>query len=268
MRDFALRLMRACLAALALASLVAGCGSYVELMASMPEQEANEVLAALLDAGIKAEKIPGKEGMVSLRVDKSEVARAVDTLRSKGLPRERFARMGEVFKKEGLISSPLEERARYLWALSQELAGTISQIDGVITARVHIVLPERSSAGDPSIPSSASVFIKHQPQFSIEPVLPQIRRLITTAIPGLTGEKVSVVLVPSLLAAPGPAVGAEVVNVMGVRLERDSMATFWALVAFVGALLAAIAAGAYAGWRYYSARRNTQSAAPGVAPGR
>src|SRR5437868_15344232 len=107
MREFAMRMARGGLAALAVSALLAGCGSYVELMASMPEQEANEVLAALLDAGIKAEKIPGKEGMVSLRVDKSEVARAVDTLRAKGLPRERFARMGEVFKKEGLISSPL-----------------------------------------------------------------------------------------------------------------------------------------------------------------
>jgi type III secretion protein J len=263
-----MRIARFLLAPLAVASLLTACGGYVELMAAIPEQEANEVLAALLDANIKAEKAPGKEGMVSLRVDKSQVARAVDTLRARGLPRERFARMGEVFRKEGLISSPLEERARYLWALSQELAGTISQIDGVITARVHIVLPERGSAGDPSIPSSASVFIKHQTLFNLEPVLPQVRRLITTAIPGLAGDKVSVVLVPSMLTAPGPSAGAEVVSVMGVRLERDSTGVLWALVAFLGALLAAIAAGGYAGWRYYSARRSAGAPAPGAAPGR
>jgi hypothetical protein len=59
-----------------------------------------------------------------------------------------------------------------------------------------------------------------------------------------------------------------VVSVMGIRLERDSMGTFWALVAFVGALLAAIAAGGYAGWRYYSARRVAGASAPGAAPGR
>lgn len=262
-----MRRMREALAALIAASLLAACAGDVELMAAMPEAEANEVLAALLDAGIRVEKIPGKEGNVSLRVEKGQVARAVDTLRARGLPRERFARMGEVFKKEGLISSPLEERARYLWALSQELAATISQIDGVITARVHIVLPERGSAGDPSIPSSASVFVKHQPGFSLEPVLPQVRRLITTAIPGLASEKVSVVLVPSLLSAPAASAGAEVTTVMGVRVERASVGAFWALVAFLGALLALLAAGGYAGWRYHNARR---AAAPvaGAAPGR
>lgn len=252
--QWAARAVRGWIAA-GLLALVAGCGGYVELMATMPEAEANEVLAALLDVGIRAEKVPGKEGNVSLRVDRAQVARAVETLRARGLPRERFARMGDVFKKEGLISSPLEERARYLWALSQELAATISHIDGVITARVHIVLPERGTAGDPSIPSTASVFIKHQSGASMEPVLPQIRRLVTTAIPGLASEKVSVVLVPSTLSVPAPGSAAEVVSVLGVRVERASVGTFWAAAAFLGALVALLAAGGYVGWQYLNARR-------------
>lgn len=268
MREFTWRGIRRALAALAVSVFAAACGGSVELMATMPEAEANEVLAALLDAGIRAEKVPGKEGNVSLRVEASQVARAVDTLRARGLPRERFVRMGEVFRKEGLISSPLEERARYLWALSQELAATISQIDGVITSRVHVVLPERGTAGDPSIPSSASIFIKHQPSTSIEPVLPQIRRLVTTAIPGLASEKVSVVLVPSTLVAPPPGAGAEVVNVLGVRLERATLGAFWAVVFFFGALFLALAAGGYLGWRYWQERRGETAGAAGAAPGR
>ena len=92
-------ILRGLIATLALLFLSA-CGGYVELMATMPESEANEVLAALLDAGIRAEKSPGKEGNVSLKVDRSQVARAVDTLRARGLPRERFVRMGEVFKTQ------------------------------------------------------------------------------------------------------------------------------------------------------------------------
>jgi type III secretion protein J len=192
------RLVR-CIAVVMLSILITACGSRVELLTEISESEANEALAALLEAGIKAGKLPGKEGMVSLDVEQSQVARAVGIMRAEGLPRERYAKMGEVFRKEGLISSPLEERARYLWALSQELSATISQIDGVIKARVHVVLPEHSTGGDPALPSSAAVFIKHKAGTNLEDAVPQIKRLVSNSIPGLTADKVSVILLPSTI---------------------------------------------------------------------
>lgn len=179
--------------------LVASCGGRVELFAGVTEIEANEALAALINGGIHAEKSPGKEGMVSLNVGQSEVAKAIAILNAEGLPQERYAKMGDVFRKEGLISSPLEERARYLWALSQELSATISQIDGVVKARVHVVLPERSSGGDPAMPSSAAVFIKHKPDYNLDDVIPQVKRLVSNSIPGLTADKVTVITVPSII---------------------------------------------------------------------
>jgi type III secretion protein J len=143
----------ALLLTLGLALLLSACARKVELMAAIAESEANEILGALQNAGIAAEKVPGKEGMVGMHIAADQVGRAVDLLREQGLPRERFAGMGQVFKKEGLISSPLEERARYLYALSQELGATLNQIDGVIVARVHVVLPERSSIGESQQPA-------------------------------------------------------------------------------------------------------------------
>lgn len=190
---------------LVLAASLLACSRKVEFMAAMPEPEANEVLAALQIAGISAEKMAGKEGMVGVSIDAEQVGRAVTLLREKGLPRERFAGMGQVFKKEGLISSPLEERARYLYALSQELGATLTQIDGVIVARVHVVLPERGVSGELGIPSSAAVFIKYQDGYNLDTVLPQVRRLVTNSIPGLTPEKVSIVLVGAQSGRPADA---------------------------------------------------------------
>lgn len=194
--------------ALAAVVLLSACGGRVELIAAVAEAEANEALGALLAAGIGAEKVPGKEGMVGIKVDARSVAQSVEVLKARGLPRERYAGMGDVFKKEGLISSPLEERARYVFALSQELSATLTRIDGVITARVHVVLPERSPAGDETTASSAAVFIKHRAEANLDTVQPQIRRLVTHAIPGLAADRVTLVMVagaPDAAAAALPA---------------------------------------------------------------
>ena len=234
---------------------MAGCGSRVELMAAMPEAEANEVMAALQKAGIDSHKVSGKDGMVGLTLESSQVGRAVDLLRAKGLPRERFAGMGQVFRKEGLISSPLEERARYLYALSQELGATLTQIDGVVVARVHVVLPERGSPGDPNMPSSAAVFIKHQAGFNLDTVLPQVRRLVVNSIPGLTPEKVSIVLV-SALTADGKDTGSPTqpgsASEPGVPLPVAAV-----LVAFLLVCLGLIV---YLGWRFWWPARLAQKA--------
>ncbi len=175
-----------------------GCGGRVELLRDISEGEANEAIAALVNAGISASKVPGKDGLVGLDVEQSQVARAIAILGAEGLPRERFARMGDVFRKEGLISSPLEERARYIWALSQELSATLSQIDGVIKARVHVVLPEKTGGGEPMMPSSAAVFIKHKQGSNLDDSIPQIKRLVSNSIPGLSADKVTIVTLPAV----------------------------------------------------------------------
>jgi type III secretion protein J len=225
--------------ALSVALALTGCSAQVELMSAMPEAQANEILAALQQGGLEAHKVPGKEGMVGVVLDSAQVGRAVDLLRERGLPRERFSGLGQVFKKEGLISSPLEERARYLYALSQELGETIAQIDGVIVARVHVVLPERTPMGEASNAASAAVFIKHQAGFDLESVQPQIRRLVTNSIPGLVPEKVSIVLVSGQVTRPKVATSLFSGGLVG---EGASPWLMW-VAALTGVL--ALAAGGY-----------------------
>lgn len=234
------------------ALMLSACGGSVELMGALPENEANEMLAVLLNANIEARKVPAREGQVALHVESGKVALALDTLRVRGLPRERFAGMGDIFRKEGLISSPLEERVRYLYALAQELSNTISKIDGVIVARVHVVLPERGSTGDPSVPSSAAVFVKHQEGYNLDTVQPQIRRLVVNSIPNLTTDRVSIVLVSAQLAqdvvtsnGSPPAMRAQ-----GQKnvLSNDTNGQLYLVL---GLIIAALLAGAaWASWKY------------------
>jgi type III secretion protein J len=235
--------------ALTLSFALAGCGGSVELLSNISEREANEVVGVLSEADINVQKSPGKEGAVNLTVEQSHVARAIAVLTAEGMPRERRATMGDVFRKEGLISSPLEERARYLWALSQELSETISQIDGVLRARVHVVLPERSTGGDAPLPSSAGVFVKHRRNVNLDDSVPNIKRLVASSVPGLTAEKVSVVLVAS--SAPShPAAAAKAAR---------SASFPWLMIAYALTALSVLCVAGFAAWRMVSKQRDERA---------
>lgn len=214
---------------LAVTLLLAACGGQVELVSSLPENEANDVLGALLNAGIDARKTAEKSG-IRISVAQSSLANAIEVLREQGLPREHHPTMGDIFKKENLISSPLEERARYLYALSQELEITLSQIDGVIAARVHVVLPERIGPGDPMLPSSASIFLKTGYGRNVDSAVPKVRWLVANSIPGLTQEKVAVTLFPAAAVRPDSA-PIHLEDVLFFRVEAHSALSLRILLA-------------------------------------
>jgi len=178
-----------------LSLFVAGCDR-ADLYTNLTEREANQMLAVLLEAGIVAQKKSGADG-VSLMVSESQFGRAMSLLEARGLPSDRYTSLGEVFQKEGIVSSPVEERARYIYALSQELGQTIAQIDGVLNARIHVVLPETDMLGRGANPSSASVSIKHRIDAPIEALTPNIKMLVANSIEGLVYDNVTVVNFPA-----------------------------------------------------------------------
>lgn len=207
--------------ALCLLMLLSACTGSVNLQTGLSDADANEIVSVLNRNGIEAQKHPTKEG-VTLSVKEDDIARATDTMHAAGLPRRSLSDLGQMFKKEGMISTPLEERVRYIHGLSQELESTLQQFDNVISARVHVVLPERIAPGEPIQPSSAAVFVKYHPPFDEDTVVPRIRSLVAASIPGLSGEdaqdKVSVVLTPSEVTAPA----VEWINVGPFSVQSSS----------------------------------------------
>ncbi len=164
---------------------LAACGR-TTLYANLDEEQANQVQGALLSAGIDAGKqaADNKKGW-KIEVGKDDFPAAVQLLRLKGLPSAPFESMGMVFKKEGFVSSPLEERARYLYAIAQELEHTLEQIDGVIKARVHIALPEPDPIGDKQKSASASVVIIENTGGTLRDRETDIKAIVTDAVEGL-----------------------------------------------------------------------------------
>ena len=174
--------------------LFSGCEKETTLHSGLEERQANLVMAALLDEGIGCHKTPGEEGTWNVMVQESKFAAAVNLLERKGLPRRAHQGIGEVFKKTGMISSPSEERIRFMDALAQDLSRTISGIDGVIDARVHVVLPENDPFARNALPSSAAVAIRSRWDVDITDLVPSIKGLVKNAIEGLDYSKISVTL--------------------------------------------------------------------------
>jgi type III secretion protein J len=193
------------LVALTAALVLAGCKA--DLYTKLQEREANEMLALLLNHGIDAGRVAAKDGTSTIQVEEKQLAVAIDLLKAEGFPRQNFKNLGEVFKGSGLIASPTEERARYVYALSEELSRTISDIDGVLSARIHVVLPKNDLLRQDTTPSSASVFIRHDSDAQLNALLPQIKMLVANSIEGLSYDKVAVVFVP--VERPAAATAAE-----------------------------------------------------------
>jgi type III secretion protein J len=175
---------------------LAGCGK-VELYSGLPEAEANRMTAILDQNGIAVSKTAGAENTFIVMVDRQDFARAVDLMHNNGFPRGQFTNIGEVFQKSGMVSSPTEDRIRFMYALSQSLSETISQIDGVVTARVHIVLPEEKPLTETYFPASAAVFVKVQPESRVSDLRSEIKQLVANSIEGMKYDNVSLVLVPA-----------------------------------------------------------------------
>ena len=196
--------LRRLAAVLATCGLLAAC-SGTDLYSQLSEKQANELIAALQSAGMSAEKRSKDSTTWTVRVAQADFSRAVETLRAEGLPRDTFESLGRVFRKEGFVSSPLEERARLIYGLTQELSNTLSSIDGVVVARVHLAVPERDPLADRPRPASASVMVKHRPGVDMSRNIGQIKALVVNSVEGLTYENVTVTLFAAQESAGGAA---------------------------------------------------------------
>jgi type III secretion protein J len=202
--------------------LIAGCK--MDLYTKVKEPDANEMLAVLLAAGVDAEKMTPDAGKTwTVKVEKEDIVRALDALRANALPREQRPTMGELFKKEGLISTPTEERVRFIFGIEQGLSDTVSKVDGVIVSRVHIVLPNNDPLAQHMKPSSASVFVKHRREANVRELVPAIKNLVVHAVEGLTYDQVTVTMVSAGSATDNALQPAE-----QVALPEKHSVNWWA----------------------------------------
>lgn len=227
-----MRLLGTCLLLLV---LLTGCKEV--LYDNLSQREANKLVTTLRQSDIEAERVDEGDGMFSVLVERNRFAEAVTLLEQRGLPRERFDTMADVFTSDSLLSTPLEERARLAYALSQELMRSLTAVDGILDAHVHLTLSRELPLSNEATPATASVLLNHAPGFDIEALIPDVKFLVAQGVPNLSYRDVSVVTAPERLWEVPAVQAATYSSFLGIRFVDEDANKFALLMACLAAFL-------------------------------
>ena len=155
------------------------------LYGRLGDKELSEVVAVLQEQSVRYEM-----GSGSVNVPSEQVHKLRMLLAQKGVPAGEGVGF-EVFDRANFGISDFVQRTNYVRALQGELSRTISQLQGVRSARVLIVVPEnRLLFSDAKAKPTASVFVEGQIGAG---AVNSIRFLVANAVEGLHTDDVAVV---------------------------------------------------------------------------
>ncbi|HWK49659.1 MAG TPA: flagellar basal-body MS-ring/collar protein FliF [Steroidobacter sp.] len=163
--------------------------TYSLLYGNLGQQDAAQIAQALDTNGIPY-KLEGS-GTITVPADRVHDARL--KLAAQGLP-ENEGGFSVMSKDPGFGVSQFMEGARYQHALETELARTITNLQAVEGARVHLALPRQSAFVRDRRKPSASVFLQMKPGRRLESEqVTAIVNLVASSIPELEAQQVTVV---------------------------------------------------------------------------
>jgi flagellar M-ring protein FliF len=183
--------------------------------------DANDVAQALQSANVPYKIDAGSGGIL---VPQHRISDARLRLAAQGLPAGDGAGLELIRKDPGFGVSQFMEAARYHHALEIELGRTITSLQAVEAARVHLAVPPQSAFVRSRRAPSASVFLRLKMGRRLEPEqVSGIVHLVASSIPELEADQVTVVDQNGhLLSAPrnGAAAGSDAQLEAARRLEE------------------------------------------------
>lgn len=199
---------------------------FVSLRVSTPESKLLYADLSTEDAGAVAAKLQSEQIDFTVSPDgsrimvpESDVGRARLLLAEAGLPNGGSLGYELFDKQSGFGTTNFVQNINQVRALEGELARTISALESVRSARVHLVLPQRELFSRDTRPSSASVYLGIRPgaRLEREQVL-AIQSLVASAVPDLKPGSVTIIdSAGNLLAS---ATDENSVDMMGVKAEE------------------------------------------------
>ena len=164
---------------------------YAPLYATLSAEDASNIVRSLETARTpyKLDRATG-----NVEVPAGEVHEIRLRLASEGLPSGEGKGFAMLYKEQELGLSSFMEKARYDRALEEELSRTITTMESVQAARVHLAIPKPSGFIRSSGKPAASVMVNLYAGRDLgERQLAGIRNLVASSVPELSVDDVSVV---------------------------------------------------------------------------
>ncbi len=149
------------------------------------------MIADTLDKANITYKINESDGIVMVPAKDMQLAKI--KLGSAGVQKDDSLNFSYLNDQNSIGESQFLENARYSRALENDLAKTITSIDGISSARVHIAMPQNATFADENEKPTASVFITLAPGLtSDKEKIRSIIRIVASSVPGLDPQEVAI----------------------------------------------------------------------------
>lgn len=164
---------------------------YTVLFSNVSDKEASEIVNALGSAGIPY-KLDNNSGAVTVPAEQVHAARL--KLAEQGLPKSSGFGLEIMEGGSSFSTSQFMENARYQHALETELARTISSLQPVQSARVHLAVPKSTVfLGKKQAPGASVLLQLYGGRSVTDAQVSAIVHLVASSIPELEAGKVTVV---------------------------------------------------------------------------
>ncbi|RJS25752.1 flagellar M-ring protein FliF [Corallococcus sp. H22C18031201] len=187
-----------CRAALLLFCLQGITACREQIQHGLDERQANLLQTVLIERGLDARKVAegGKKPSWSVEVEDEHASDAVRILAELGLPRPPEESGCDVFGGSGLVRTPTEEQVCRTRVMERELEKTLQTVDGVLLARVHLVLPAPPRSGQPVSASKAAAMLRAEPGRAahLRQSTESLKTLLAGGVEGLSPDGVSLLV--------------------------------------------------------------------------
>ncbi len=164
---------------------------YKPLFGSLAGEDVSRAIASLESQGFDY-RLSDRTGMLAVAADQVQRARLL--LASEGLPAGSGKGFESLYQEQEIGLSSFMERARFNRSLEQELAQTITALDGVRSARVHLAVTRQSAFLRKQDKPEASVVLHLYAGQTLSPrQLAGVVNLVSSSVPSLQPDGVAVV---------------------------------------------------------------------------